>query len=141
LQRSVAGAVLVTSLPASAAPSFLVEELKTDMARLGPIPELLEEKEWDKVRSILKVPPVNKLWNLGDSQNIVMQLARDTGNVDLFELKDEIALSLQMCDQLTYDNAFVYFQPGNGKYKIREPQELARKAVAQIQQAIDMASE
>lgn len=44
-----------------------------------------------------------------------MKLAKETGNVELFEKKDDLALSLQMCDQLTYDNAFVYFQPGNGK--------------------------
>jgi len=46
-----------------------------------------------------------------------------------------------MCDQLTYDNAFVYFQPGNGKYKIKEPQELARAAMSQIQQVIELANE
>lgn len=58
--------------------------------------------------------------------------------MDLFELKDELASSLQMCDQLTYDNVFVYFQPGNGKVKIKEPQELARRAQNQLQQIIDL---
>ena len=61
--------------------------------------------------------------------------------MELFELKDELAYNLQMCDQLTYDNAFVYFQPGSGKYKIKEPQDLARRAMGQIQQAIEMATE
>jgi len=60
--------------------------------------------------------------------------------VDLFEIKDDLAYTLQMCDQLTYDNAFVYFQPGNGKYKIKEPQQLAKAAMNQIQQIIDMAN-
>jgi hypothetical protein len=67
-------------------------------------------------------------------------LAKETGNIDLFELKDELAYNLQMCDQLTYDNAFVYFQPGNGKVKIKEPQQLALMAMKQIQQVIDLAS-
>ena len=72
------------------------------------------------------------------SQNTVLQLAKDTGDIDLFELKDELAYNLQMCDQLTYDNAFVYFQPGNGKFKIKEPQELAKKAMAQLDEIISI---
>ena len=43
-----------------------INELKESRDKLKDIPDLLEAKEWDKVRSILKVPPVNKLWNLGD---------------------------------------------------------------------------
>lgn len=114
----------------------LVDELELSKVKLEPIKQLLEENEWDKVRQILKSPPVNKLWNLGDSKNTVSQLAKETGNIELFELKDELALSLQMCDQLTYDNAFVYFQPGNGKINIKEPQILAKKAISQIDEII-----
>jgi len=75
------------------------------------------------------------------SQNPVMKIARETGNVDLFEMKDDLAYDLQLCDQLTYDNAFVYYQPGNGKFKIKEPQDLARRAMVQIQDIIDIAAE
>jgi len=125
---------------AAASTSSLVEELKECKAKLEPIPALLQEKEWDKVRSILKLPPVNKLWNLGDSQNTVLQIAKETGDVELFELKDELALTLQMCDQLTYDNAFVYFQPGKGQYNIKEPADLSVKAMKQIQEIIDSIS-
>jgi hypothetical protein len=74
---------------------------------------------------------------LGDSQNIVLQLAKDTGNVEWFEVKEDLAYNLQMCDQLTYNNVFVYFQPGNGKIKIKEPQEAAERAISQIQQLLD----
>jgi hypothetical protein len=74
------------------------------------------------------------------SQNTILKLAKITDDPELFELKDDLALSLQMCDQLTYDNAFVYFQPGNGKVNIREPTGLAFKAMQQIQQAIDSAN-
>lgn len=70
-----------------------------------------------------------------------MKIARETGNVDLFEMKDDLAYNLQLCDQLTYDNAFVYFQPGSGKFKIKEPQDLARRAMVQIQDIIDIATE
>ena len=66
-------------------------------------------------------------------------MAKQTGEFELLELKDELAISLQMCDQLTYDNAFVYFQPGNGKVKIKEPKDLATKAMSQIEEAIKVA--
>jgi hypothetical protein len=33
---------------------------------MEPIPDLLEKQDWEAVRQILKTPPVNKLWNLGD---------------------------------------------------------------------------
>jgi hypothetical protein len=75
------------------------------------------------------------------SQNTVLKLAKETGNVELFEVKEDLALDLQICDQLTYANAFVYFQPGDGKFKIKEPQEMARAAMAKITQALDMANE
>jgi hypothetical protein len=68
----------------------------------------------------------------------VLKLAKETGNVELFEVKDDLAYDLQICDQLTYDNAFVYFQPGDGKFKIKEPIELARQAMAKIEEALEM---
>jgi hypothetical protein len=68
-------------------------------------------------------------------------LAKETGNIDLLELKEELAYNLQICDQLTYDNAFVYYQPGNGKFKIKEPQQLSIMAMKQIQQIIDVLEE
>jgi hypothetical protein len=115
----------------------LIAELKVMQSKLEPIPLLLEQMEWEKVRQILKTPPVNKLWNLGDSQNTLLKLAKETDNVEFFELKEDLAYNLQMCDQLTYDNVFVYYQPGNGKVKVKEPQDTARKAMALIQQAIE----
>ncbi|CAJ1953855.1 unnamed protein product [Cylindrotheca closterium] len=130
----------ISPLPASAATSVvasLKDELKTCQSKLVDIPALLEQQEWDKVRTILKTPPVNKLWNLGDSQNVILQLAKETGDVELFEVKDELSIALQMTDQLTYDNVFVYFQPGNGKVKIKEPVDLAKKAIGIVQQILD----
>lgn len=118
----------------------LLQDLTTSKSKLEVIPSLLDQGEWDKVRTILKTPPVNQLWNLGDSQNTLIKLAKETGDIELLELKDELSISLQMCDQLTYDNAFVYFQPGNGKVNIKEPSMLAKKAMGQIGDAIDLIS-
>lgn len=110
----------------------LIQDLVSSEAKIKEIPDLLQAQEWDKVRTILKTPPVNKLWNLGDSQNPILSLAKETGNVEWFEVKDELAYQLQMTDQLTYDNVFVYFQPGSGKIKIKEPTEAAQKAMQQL---------
>jgi hypothetical protein len=133
------GGTIINPSAANAATKDLVNDLVSSKERLAPIPGLLEQGEWDKVRTILKTPPVNQLWNLGDSKNTLVQLAKDTGEFELLELKDELAISLQICDQLTYDNAFVYFQPGNGKVKIKEPTDLAIKAMSQIGDAITLA--
>ena len=116
--------------------SSLQDELILSKSKLKDIPDLLQAQEWEKVRTILKTPPVNKLWNLGDSQNTVLKLAKETSDVELFELKDELAYNLQMCDQLTYDNVFVYFQPGSGKIKIKEPTESANKAIEYLDQIL-----
>lgn len=117
-----------------------VTELNASLNKLQPIPKMLEEQKWDEVRTILKTPPVNKLWNLGDSQNTVLKLVKETGNVELFEIKDDLAYNLQMCDQLTYDNNFIYYQPGNGKLKIKEPIDAVNKALTSLQSIIEQSS-
>jgi len=67
----------------------------------------------------------------------MVQLAKETGDMELLEAKDELSISLQMCDQYTYDNVFVYFQPGNGKVKIKEPVDMATKAISQLKDVLD----
>ena len=34
----------------------------------------------------------------------------------------------QLADQFTYDNNFIYFQPGSGKVKIKEPKQQVQLA-------------
>lgn len=109
--------LLLSTCAANAATSTsaesLIADLQLSLDKLKPVPSLLEKQEWDAVRTILKTPPVNQLWNLGDAKNTLMQLAKATDEFELIDIKDELSLSLQMCDQLTYDNVFVYYQPGN----------------------------
>jgi hypothetical protein len=62
---AVTAASATITLPAQAA-SPLIDELKDSKVKMEPIVQLLEDEEWEKVRAILKTPPVNKLWNLGD---------------------------------------------------------------------------
>ena len=142
---SIAAASVMTtqfSQPAFAASTkdALIADLNDSYAKLSTVPDLLQQSEWDKVRTILKSPPIIQLWNLGDSKNTLVQLAKETGDMELLEAKDELSISLQMCDQYTYDNVFVYFQPGNGKVKIKEPVEMAEKAKSQLKEVLDFVS-
>ena len=93
----------------------LIADLQTSLTKIETIPSLVDSAEWDKIRTVLKTTPVVELWNLGESKNTLVKLAKETGEFDLMEMKDELAISLQMCDQYSYDNNFIYYQPG--KYK------------------------
>jgi len=51
------------------------------------------------------------------------------------QLADDVAGSLQLADQFTYDNNFIYYQPGNGKVKIKEPKDqivVASKKIGEL---------
>mmetsp|Transcript_27513 Transcript_27513/g.33386 ORF Transcript_27513/g.33386 Transcript_27513/m.33386 type:complete len:215 (-) Transcript_27513:121-765(-) len=127
--------------PAASSKQSMIEELKASRQKLETVPDLLQQEKWDEVRTILKTPPINYLWNMGDSKNVLVSLAKATDEFELLDLKDELSVSLQMCDQLTYDNVFVYFQPGSGKVKIKEPVQLAKKAIQQIDEALVLAGQ
>ena len=141
---SIAAASVLTTQSQSAfaasTKDALIADLNESYAKLSTVPDLLKQSEWDKVRNILKSPPLNLLWNLGDSKNTLVMLAKETGDMELLEAKDELSISLQMCDQYTYDNVFVYFQPGDGKIKIKEPVEMAEKAKSQLKEVLDFVS-
>ncbi len=114
---AAAGAVFLPSRPSFAAAAAmsresLIADLDVSLERLLTIPPLLESAQWDKVRTVLKTPPVNQLWNLGDAQNTLARLAKETGEMEMMDMKDELAISLQMTDQYSYDNNFIYYQPG-----------------------------
>eukprot|EP00967_Tisochrysis_lutea_P069086 scaffold90715_cov39-Tisochrysis_lutea.AAC.1 len=54
----------------------------------------------------------------------------------LFELADDVAGALQLADQYTYDNNFIYFQPGNGKVKIKEPKQQLKIAQQKLDEVL-----
>mmetsp|Transcript_30976 Transcript_30976/g.73855 ORF Transcript_30976/g.73855 Transcript_30976/m.73855 type:complete len:199 (-) Transcript_30976:143-739(-) len=116
----------------------LISDLKASLDKIQTVPGLVEAAEWDKVRTILKTPPVNQLWNLGESQNTLVKLAKETGDFEIMEIKDELAVSLQMTDQYSYDNVFIYYQPGNGKVKTKEPLQMANQAIGQLKEALSV---
>ena len=64
-------AVMTVMIPleeanASSMSDNLTADLKVAREKLTPIPDLLDKADWDAVRTILKTPPVNQLWNLGE---------------------------------------------------------------------------
>jgi hypothetical protein len=119
--------------------SSLIDELVESKKKLSQVPDLIKAEEWEAVRAILKNPPVNTLWNMGDGKNPMLKISKATDEFELIDLKDELGISLQMCDQFVYSNEFIYYQPGDGKIKVKEPTELAKKAMSQLGEAIDMA--
>jgi len=141
-RSALLGATAAALLPlqaATAVPSSnsdtLLADLRAVVTALEPLPALLDDQKWDAVRSVLKTPPVGNLWNLGDSKNTIRKLADLRDDVELFEAADDVASALQLADQYTYDNNFIYYQPGNGKVKIKEPKQqvvLASKLIKDI---------
>lgn len=110
----------------------LISEIQKDRSLLDPLPGLLKKEAWDQVRSVLKLPPVGNLWNLGASKNPLKALGVSRGDPDLLELNEDIAGALQLADQFTYDNVFAPFQPGPGKLKIKEPIEQVEVAMEKL---------
>ena len=138
------GALVTTAFPSvsfAEGKDELIMQLKDGRKLLEPLSDKLQAEQWDAVRSVLKGPGLGELWNLGESKNTVAKLAKKTDNMGLMELGNELQISLQMADQLTYDNAFVYFQPGNGKVDIKGPQSMVKKAISQLDEIVEMAAE
>jgi len=147
-QAGVTGVAVVTSsvyprdvFAASGVEKEYLSELESSLSKLQSIPNLLSDKKWDEVRTVLKTPPVNKLWNLGETQNTALKLVKETGNVELFEAPSDLSYNLGMIDQLAYANNFIEFQPGNGKLKIKEPQDAIKTALKQLDSIIKESSQ
>ena len=138
------GALVTTAFPSvsfAEGKDDLIMQLKDGRKLLEPLSDKLQAEQWDAVRSVLKGPGLGELWNLGESKNTIAKLAKKIDNMELMELGNELQISLQMADQLTYDNAFVYFQPGNGKVDIKGPQSMVKKAISQLDEIVEMAAE
>lgn len=138
LVAPLAPSLLVCRAASAAAPTeaSLVAELRKIAQALEPLPGMLDEEKWDAVRTVLKAPPVGYLWQI-ESKNTIRKLGDMRGDVDMLEAADDVAGALQLCDQFTYDNNFIYFQPGSGKIKIKEPKEQLAIATKKINAILD----
>ena len=75
------------------------------------------------MRTVLAQSPVVELWKTGNSKNWIRAAALEAGDPELIELSEDLSSALQLTDQYVYDNNFIYFQPGNGKVKTKEPKD------------------
>ena len=75
-----------------------MDDSKRSKGKLSSIPDLLEVQEWDKVRSILKPSPVNKLWKLGDSLNLILNQVKSPSDGD--GLEDQEKFWLTICNRV-----------------------------------------
>lgn len=63
----VGTSIAITSSPLPAFASekdTLITNLSDSLTAIKAIPSLVDSAEWDKIRTVLKTPPVNELWNL-----------------------------------------------------------------------------
>lgn len=114
----------------------LIALLRQDRELLDPLPKMLKEQKWDNVRSVLKTPPVSYLWNLGLEKNTLKKLGDNLGEIQVLELMDEIASDLQVADEISYSNNYVYGQPGEGKVKVQEPIEYMKMAMSKLDEVL-----
>uniref|UniRef100_A0A7S1RN15 Uncharacterized protein n=1 Tax=Alexandrium catenella TaxID=2925 RepID=A0A7S1RN15_ALECA len=138
-RRSQEGGTAAWAADGSAAD--LVAEIRQDKTLLEPLFEVLKQEQWDKVRTVLKNPPVGKLWNLGPSKNPLKKLGDIIGDPSVFELGEEIASALQLADQFTYDNNFIKYQPGDGKVNIKVPSEQLQIAIKKLEEVLQLAAD
>jgi hypothetical protein len=113
----------------------IVKEIKEIKEKLdvAKINALIDDEQWDAVRSILKVPPVNNAWEQSQAKkNPVKKLVDLRDDVELFDLVEELAGALQLADQYCYSNTFIYTQPGSGKVKFKEPKQQIAIAIEKI---------
>ena len=113
-------AIALAPTPASASTKTDAEKV---LEALTPLTGYVDDGKWDAVRTVLAQSPVVELWKTGNSKNWIRAAALDAGDPELIELSEDLSSALQLTDQYVYDNNFIYFQPGNGKVKTKEPKD------------------
>jgi len=134
----------------------LLKDLATAQAKLAELPRLVGDQQWDPIRSELRQPAINALWNTMDSGNTLRKLAKSRGDPEIIEAAETVAQTLRDVDQIVYSNAFSMEGKmagaglrttgdgvggkaqggGGGQYRIKEPQELLRAAARSIDDVI-----
>ena len=105
-------AFTVLSMPATAADnSNTVALLREARAQLDPCAQLIEDGNWDGVRTIVKTSP------LANTKNLITTFISESGEAaeDLVVERQDLVQSLQLLDMAVYNNVFVGEQNGQGK--------------------------
>ena len=131
LQRGSLAAVVPLFAPTPALASTKTDAEKV-LEALQPLSGFVDDGKWDAVRTVLAQSPIVELWKTGNSKNWIRAAALSAGDPELIELSEDLSSALQLTDQYVYDNNFIYFQPGNGKVKIKEPKQQVEIAAKKI---------
>merc|ERR1719487_2535495 len=122
------------------APAPAFASTKTDAEKvleaLTPLTGYVDDGKWDAVRTVLAQSPIVELWKTGNSKNWIRAAALSAGDPELIELSEDLSSALQLTDQYVYDNNFIYFQPGNGKVKTKEPKDQIAVAKSKLKAII-----
>mmetsp|Transcript_15043 Transcript_15043/g.34260 ORF Transcript_15043/g.34260 Transcript_15043/m.34260 type:complete len:199 (-) Transcript_15043:91-687(-) len=118
----------------------LLDTLRKQRVLLDPVLDRIDDKQWDAIRFTLKNPPLQFIWDCALAKNTVRKLGEVLGDEEIVGAYEEIAGAMQSVDEYMYTNAFVYNQPGSGKFKIDEPKAELRKAMQYLDRVIQLAS-
>ena len=135
LQRGSLAAVVPLLAPTPALASTKADAEKV-LEALTPLSGYVDDGKWDAVRTVLAQSPIVELWKTGNSKNWIRAAALDAGDPELIELSEDLSSALQLTDQYVYDNNFIYFQPGNGKVKTKEPKDQIAVAKSKLKAII-----
>mmetsp|Transcript_42037 Transcript_42037/g.76315 ORF Transcript_42037/g.76315 Transcript_42037/m.76315 type:complete len:203 (+) Transcript_42037:41-649(+) len=134
------GAVYPQSAHAAESAAQLLAALREQRALLDPILARIDDKQWDSIRFTLKNPPLQYIWDCAMAKNTVRKLGEVLADEEILAAFEEITSGMQSVDEYMYTNAFVYTQPGSGKFKIDEPKSELRKVMQSLDRVIQLAS-
>ena len=81
--------------------------IRTSIDQLTSAPAFIEREQWDNVRALLLKPPLSECWN--KRQPLLVKYAQEVGEeyeLDVLELKEEVASHLRYLDMAVYNNVF-----------------------------------
>lgn len=109
---AASGAVLLPNQAQAASLSELQGIAQKARNQLDPVPTIIQNEEWDKVRAILITPPISDFWTASKRPvNIMTEIAdavSDAGGdeLNILELREELQSHLRYLDMAVYNNVF-----------------------------------
>jgi len=79
--------------------------------QLEPVPDIIREEKWDKIRAILITSPLSDCWTTTKKGGLLLNIADAVGNADgdelaVLELREELVSHLRFLDMSAYNNVF-----------------------------------
>ena len=84
----------------------LLLQIKEARKQLDPIPELIKQEQWDKIRAILVKPPISGCWTSRGKNKLLEDFADQLDDIEALEFKEEVISHLRYLDMAAYNNVF-----------------------------------